>query len=185
MEKVEETNRATFASGCFWCAEAVFRRVRGVQKITSGYIGGTTERPTYDQVISGKAGHAEAVEMIFDPNDITYERLVEIFFATHDPTTLNRQGADVGTQYRSVIFYHSDDQRRTATSVLERLDRGNVYDRPIVTQILRAGIFYPAEEKHQDFYTKNTNKPYCQIVINPKLAKLRRKFALNLKTGTA
>jgi peptide-methionine (S)-S-oxide reductase len=185
MEQQEEQNLATFAGGCFWCTEAVFRRVRGVRKATSGYIGGTAVQPTYEQVINGKTGHAEAVEVTFDPMSIPYERLVEIFFATHDPTTLNRQGADVGTQYRSVIFYHTESQRRTAEGVLDRLEHEHAYDRPVVTQILRAGVFYPAEEKHQNFFAKNTSKPYCQIVINPKIAKLRRKFASDVETEGA
>ncbi|USN53369.1 MAG: peptide-methionine (S)-S-oxide reductase MsrA [Candidatus Nomurabacteria bacterium] len=172
---------ATFASGCFWCTEAVFKRLRGVLKVGSGYTGGTTEHPNYAALHQSRTGHAEAVQVEFDPSVIPYERLLDVFFATHDPTTLNRQGNDIGEEYRSVIFYHSEEQKAAAEGMIQKLEQEKVFANPIVTSIEPAQKFYPAEAEHQDFYDRNPNKPYCQIVIDPKIAKLRQKFAEYLK----
>lgn len=176
-----EQQLATFGGGCFWCTEAIFTRLNGVFKVTNGYAGGTMPEPSYDQVSSGRTGHAEAVQIEFDPSVISYEQLVEVFFLTHDPTTMNRQGADVGEQYRSVIFTHGEDQRKTADTVKARLEAEKVYDDPIVTQIVPADDFYPAETYHQDYYARNPDQPYCQVVINPKVRKLRETFKHLLK----
>lgn len=163
---------ATFASGCFWCSEAVFQRVGGVLKVTSGYMGGHVPDPTYEQVCTGETGHAEVIQVEFDADTIQYESLVRLFFRSHDPTTLNRQGNDVGTQYRSAIFTHSDEQAATAQAVKNELDRGGVYPNPIVTQIEPAQEFFPAEDFHQNFYRLHKTHPYCAAVITPKLSKL-------------
>jgi peptide-methionine (S)-S-oxide reductase len=173
--------KATFASGCFWCTEAVFQRLRGVSRVVSGYTGGTMPDPSYSDVAQGASGHAEAIELEFDPSVIPYERLLEVFFVTHDPTTRNRQGNDVGEQYRSVIFYHSDEQRRAAEKLKADLGEAGVFSSPIVTEILPAQPFYAAEKAQQDFYNQNPNQPYCQFVIDPKIAKLREKFRPYLK----
>jgi len=164
---------ATLAGGCFWCLEAVFQRLRGVVSVESGYTGGHVENPTYRQVCTGTTGHAEAVRITFDPEVISYRDLLDVFFEIHDPTTLNRQGADVGPQYRSAIFYHSEEQRATAESVIAELQAERYRDRPIVTEVVAAGEFYLAEPEHQDYYRRNPEAPYCRIVIAPKLAKLR------------
>jgi len=164
---------ATLAGGCFWCLEAVFQRLRGVVSVESGYTGGHFENPTYRQVCTGTTGHAEAVRITFDPEVISYRDLLDVFFEIHDPTTLNRQGADVGPQYRSAIFYHSEEQRATAESVIAELQAERYRDRPIVTEVVAAGEFYLAEPEHQDYYRRNPEAPYCRIVIAPKLAKLR------------
>lgn len=165
---------ATFAGGCFWCTEAIFKGLKGVEKVVSGYAGGTMPQPSYEAVSSGTTGHTEAIQITFDPNQISYETLLEVFFATHDPTTPNRQGADVGSQYRSVIFYHDAAQKRTA----EKLKKEIV---GAVTEIIPFTNFYPAEAYHQNYYAQNLDKPYCQVVINPKLTKLREKFSRLLK----
>lgn len=169
--------RATFGSGCFWCTEALFARVRGVVTVTSGYAGGKVAHPTYAQVCTGRTGHAEVVQIDFDPTIVSYLQLVEIFFLTHNPTTKNRQGNDVGPQYRSVIFTHSASQASTATAVRARLGAEHVFGQAIVTDIEAAPAFYPAEEYHQRYYAKNPAKAYCQLVIDPKVAKLRQRFA--------
>ena len=167
---------ATVGGGCFWCTEAVFQEVKGVHKVVSGYTGGTAPgRPTYREICSGLTGHAEVVQVTFDPDIITYVDILIIFMTTHDPTTLNRQGADTGTQYRSVIYYHNDTQEKTAKMVLEQMQQ--VYEKPIVTELSTLGIFYEAEKAHQDFYKNNSEQGYCQVVINPKLAKLRKLHA--------
>lgn len=167
---------ATVGGGCFWCTEAVFQEVKGVLKVVSGYTGGTAPgRPTYREICSGLTGHAEVVQVTFDPDIITYVDILIIFMTTHDPTTLNRQGADTGTQYRSVIYYHNDTQEKTAKMVLEQMQQ--VYEKPIVTELSTLGIFYEAEKAHQDFYKNNSEQGYCQVVINPKLAKLRKLHA--------
>jgi peptide-methionine (S)-S-oxide reductase len=168
---------ATFASGCFWCTEAVFSRLRGVTKVTSGYIGGHVANPTYEQVSNGTTGHAEALQVVFDPTVISYEQLVEVFFGTHNPTTLNRQGNDVGEQYRSAIFTHSQGQAVVAKAMITKLTADNTFGKPIVTTVEPATTFYPAEEYHRDYYTNNPDQPYCQIVISPKVVKLREKYA--------
>jgi peptide-methionine (S)-S-oxide reductase len=168
---------ATFGGGCFWCTEAVFRELRGVEKVESGYAGGTVPNPSYEAVCSGRTGHAEVVQVTFDPHVISYRDLLEVFFATHDPTTENRQGADVGTQYRSTILYHDDAQRRTAEAVIAELERDGAFPEPIVTKVEPFDRFYPAERYHQEYFARNPRQPYCQIVIAPKLAKFRQKFA--------
>ncbi len=174
---------ATFANGCFWCTEAVFQRLRGVSRVVSGYSGGKTPDPAYSDVSSGTTGHAEAIQLEFDPEVISYERLLDVFFATHDPTTRNRQGNDVGEQYRSIIFYHSDEQRRAAEKAKADLGEAHVFSSPIVTEILPASEFYPAERVHRNYYNENMNQPYCQYVIDPKLNTLRERFAPYLRPG--
>ena len=174
---------ATLAGGCFWCLEAVFERLRGVSKVVSGYSGGSLPHPTYHAVCTGMTGHAEAIQVSFDPAVIGYRELLELFFAFHDPTTLNRQGPDSGTQYRSAIFYHSPDQRRVAEEVMADLTAQHVFDRPIVTEVVPAAEFYPAEASHQKYFDRNGGQPYCQATIAPKVAKLRAKYADRLKAG--
>ena len=166
------TETATFGSGCFWCTEAVFQRMNGVLNVKSGYMGGTVPNPTYEQVSTGNTGHAEVIQVQFDPGGVSYEDLVRLFFQSHDPTTLNRQGHDVGTQYRSVIFTHTDAQAESARSIKAELDESGAFSNPIVTDIEPAPEFYPAEDYHQNFYTSNRNHPYCANIISPKLAKL-------------
>ena len=171
------TEVATFAGGCFWCLEAVFQNFRGVERVVSGYIGGTVENPTYEQVCTGRTGHAEAIQVTFDPSIITYRELLELFFAFHDPTTLDRQGPDTGTQYRSAIFPHDALQRHEAESVIAELTENKTFDDPIVTAIERNATFYPAEEYHQNYYRRNPNQPYCAVMIGPKVAKLRQGYS--------
>jgi len=168
--------KATFAGGCFWCTEAVYAELKGVKSVTSGYIGGSVPNPTYKDVCTGQTGHAEAIEIEYDPTVVPFEKLLEVFFATHDPTTLNRQGADVGTQYRSGIFYHDDDQKRIAAEVIAKLDAAEVFPGRIVTEVTKAGVFYPAEDYHQDYFANNPAQPYCQAVAAPKVAKVRKVF---------
>jgi peptide-methionine (S)-S-oxide reductase len=175
------TEAATLAGGCFWCLEAVFERLRGVSKVVSGYSGGSLPNPTYHAVCTGMTGHAEAIQVSFDPAVIGYRDLLELFFAFHDPTTLNRQGPDSGTQYRSAVFYHSPDQRRAAEQVVADLTARRVFDRPIVTEVAPAREFYPAEASHQQYFARNGGQPYCQAMIAPKVAKLRAKYADRLK----
>ena len=172
---------ATLAGGCFWCLDAVFRQLEGVVKVDSGYAGGRMENPSYRDVCSGMTGHAEVVQVEFDPSVITYRDLLGVFFTIHDPTTPNRQGADVGTQYRSAIFYHSPEQREIAEQVIDELNRNHVWDAPIVTEVKALTAFYPAERYHQDYYENNTEQPYCQVVIAPKVAKFRKAYLDRLK----
>jgi peptide-methionine (S)-S-oxide reductase len=172
---------ATLGGGCFWCTEAVFQEVVGVEHVESGYAGGDTPEPTYREVCSGTTGHAEVVQVHFDPSVISYRDILETFFLTHDPTTLNQQGADVGTQYRSVVFYHSPEQRLTAEGLIAELESDDVFDAPIVTEVVELDTFYPAEGYHQDYYRNNPNQGYCRVVIDPKLAKFRSRFADRLK----
>ena len=174
--------KATFGGGCFWCTEAVYAEIRGVKSVTSGYTGGRIPNPNYKQVCSGLTGHAEAVEIEYDPAVVPYEKLLEIFFATHDPTTLNRQGADVGTQYRSAIFYHDDTQKEIAKNVIEKLNESKVFPSPIVTTLEKAKVFYAAESYHQDYFANNGYQPYCQAVVAPKVAKVRKVFKELLKS---
>lgn len=182
MGSVEHSiETATLGGGCFWCLEAVFQQLKGVRSVDSGYAGGKTTSPSYEQVCSGITGHAEVVQVTFDPAAITYREILEVFFATHDPTTLNRQGADVGTQYRSAIFYHSPEQKVIAEQLIADLNSQHIWDRPIVTQIVPLTAFYPAENYHQSYYRDNPNQPYCQAVITPKVTKFRQKFAAKLK----
>lgn len=172
---------ATFGSGCFWCTEAIFERVKGVQKVVSGYSGGVTENPTYEEVCTGRTGHAECTQIYYDPSVITYDELLEIFWKTHDPTTLNRQGNDVGTQYRSVIFYHNQEQKQKAEFYKEKLEEEKVWDKPIVTEIVEFKKFYPAEDYHQNYYDNNPNQGYCAFVITPKVEKFEKIFKEKIK----
>jgi len=167
----------TLAGGCFWCMEAIFKPLRGVEEVVSGYLGGQVANPSYKAVCTGRTGHAEAIQIRFDPAVISYRRLLELFFAFHDPTTLNRQGVDEGTQYRSAIFYHSPDQQREAESLIRELTAVGIYPDPIVTEVTAAGTFYPAEAYHQDYYRLHPEKAYCAATITPKVAKLRAKYA--------
>jgi peptide-methionine (S)-S-oxide reductase len=176
------TEVATFAGGCFWCLEAVFRPLKGVERVVSGYIGGRVPNPSYEAVCTGLTGHAEAIQVTFDPSVISYRTLLELFFAFHDPTTLNRQGPDEGTQYRSAIFWHSVAQRADAERVLAELETSGDLPGRVVTELVPAEAFYPAEAYHQDYYERNPDKAYCRAMISPKMAKLRIKYAGMLKT---
>jgi peptide-methionine (S)-S-oxide reductase len=167
---------ATLGGGCFWCIDTIFRELQGVEKVGSGYAGGRMPNPTYRDVCSGMTGHAEVVQVTFDPSVLSFRDLLGVFFTIHDPTTPGRQGADVGTQYRSIVLYHSDEQRDTAKQVIDELNREKVWDDPIVTQLVPFTTFYPAEKYHQDYYSQNSNQPYCQIVIAPKVAKFRKAY---------
>lgn len=184
-ERSEQESRqratAVLAGGCFWCTEAVFQNVRGVQEVLPGYTGGKRPNPTYEQVCSGATGHAEAVEVRYDPDQISYRELLEIFFATHDPTTLNRQGNDVGSQYRSAVFYADDEQKRQAEQVIAQLEGEKVYDSPIVTKLEPLETFYQAEGYHRNYFRNNPNQPYCSVIIAPKVAKFRQKYADHLR----
>ncbi|MFD3275029.1 peptide-methionine (S)-S-oxide reductase MsrA [Aquirufa echingensis] len=166
----------TFGAGCFWCVEAVYQRLKGVHSVTSGYMGGQLKNPTYREVCSGLTGHAEVCQITYDPKVISFQTLLEVFWQTHDPTTLNRQGADTGTQYRSAIFAHTDEQLRLAEEWKTNLNAKHVFPNPIVTQIVQASAFYPAEDYHQDYYNQNGTEPYCQIVIKPKMDKFLKAF---------
>lgn len=173
---------ATLAGGCFWCLEAVYDQVQGVESVESGYVGGTVDHPTYEAVCSGQTGHAEAVRITFDPKAISYQELLEIFFVIHDPTTLNRQGNDVGTQYRSAIFYHSPEQRHTAEAVMASIAEQQLYERPVVTEVVPATTWYEAEAYHQEYFARNPFQGYCQFVVGPKVAKFRKQFTTRLKS---
>jgi peptide-methionine (S)-S-oxide reductase len=179
------TETATLAGGCFWCLEAVFNELRGVERVVSGYMGGQRPAPTYEEVCTGATGHAEVVQITYDPNTISYADILAVFFVVHDPTTLNRQGNDVGTQYRSAIFYHSDQQKTVAEQSVAELERGRVWGAPVVTAIVPASTFYPAEDYHQLYYARNSNQPYCRAVVAPKVAKLRTHFLSKLKKTVA
>ncbi len=167
---------ATFGGGCFWCTEAVFKELKGVESVTSGYSGGDIINPSYKEVTSGRTGHAEAIEIEFDSTVVSFSELLEVFFATHDPTTLNRQGADVGTQYRSAIFYHNDDQKRIAQEVIDQLNNEDVFNKTVVTEVTEWKNFFKAEKYHQNYYANNPSQGYCQFVIVPKLNKFRKIF---------
>jgi peptide-methionine (S)-S-oxide reductase len=180
----ESFETATLGAGCFWCVEAVFQELRGVHHVESGYAGGTVEHPTYEQVCRGVTGHAEAIQITFDPQVITFEELLDVFWRTHDPTTLNRQGPDVGTQYRSAIFYHNEQQRHSAEKSKQETDAAGLWPAPIVTEIVPFTNFYPAEAYHQNFYRQNPYQPYCTVMINPKLQKLRKEFPEKLANPT-
>ena len=177
-----QTETITLANGCFWCTEAIFQQVKGVEKVTSGYSGGHVVNPTYEQVCGKKTGHAEALQIEFDPKQVSVDELLEIFWQTHDPTTLNKQGNDEGPQYRSVVFYHNDAQKEKAIHYKTQLDAAKAYDKPIVTAIEPFTNFYPAENYHQDYYKNNGNQPYCYFVIRPKLEKFEKVFKDKLKT---
>lgn len=177
------TQLATLGGGCFWCLEAVYLELHGVEKVISGYAGGTVVNPSYKQICTGTTGHAEVVQLTFDPDQISFREILEVFFTIHDPTTLNRQGADVGTQYRSAIFYHDETQRQIAETMIAELDAARIWLNPIVTEVSPLDIFYEAEAYHQDYYRQNANQPYCHIVISPKVAKFRQKFAAKRKVS--
>ena len=179
MNKKMDT--ATFGAGCFWCVEAVFQRLEGVDTVVSGYMGGKIKQPTYREVCSGLTGHAEVIQLTYDPSVISYTELLEVFWMTHDPTTLNQQGADKGTQYRSVVFYHTEAQQQAANTYKERLTKANTFDKPIVTEITQASTFFPAEDYHQNYFNQNASQPYCSYVIQPKLKKLTHSFSDKLK----
>ena len=181
MTKTDHKEVATLGGGCFWCLEAVFQQLKGVEKVESGYAGGQLANPNYRQVCSGTTGHAEVVQVIFDPGTIAYKDILEVFFSTHDPTTLNRQGADIGTQYRSAIFYHTPDQKKIAEEVVEKIGSSGLWDGRIVTEITPFKAFYPAEDYHQEYYKTNPEQPYCQVVIAPKVAKFRKQYFEKLK----
>jgi peptide-methionine (S)-S-oxide reductase len=179
MTKQLET--ATFGGGCFWCTEAVFQQLQGVEKVVSGYAGGRVENPSYREVCSGSTGHAEVIQVTYDPATISYRDLLDVFLQTHDPTTPNRQGADVGTQYRSIILYQNDEEKAIAQQAIAETDAARVFDASIVTEITPLDRFYAAEEYHQDYFNSNPYQPYCQIVINPKVRKFRKSFGEKLK----
>jgi peptide-methionine (S)-S-oxide reductase len=182
MTENNNTEIATLGGGCFWCLEAVFEQLQGVISVKSGYAGGKVENPTYEQVCSGTTGHTEVVQISFDSTKITYRELLGVFFTVHDPTTLNRQGADVGTQYRSVIFYHNPEQQKVTQDIIKVMEASGTWEKPIVTEVEKFRNFYPAEEYHQGYYRHNSIQPYCQAVISPKLAKLRQRFLTKLKS---
>ncbi|MDB4947375.1 MAG: peptide methionine sulfoxide reductase [Gemmatimonadetes bacterium] len=172
---------ATLAGGCFWCIEAVFDELKGVEQVASGYTGGHVQNPTYEQVCGKRTGHAEAIQITFDPSVVSYRELLEVFFTVHDPTTKDRQGNDVGPQYRSAIFYHSPEQQATAVEVMAQVQRDDIWDGKVVTELAPAGAFYPAEAYHQEYFARNPNQPYCAFVVAPKVAKFRRKYMEQLK----
>lgn len=173
----DATEQATFGGGCFWCTEAIFRELQGVTAVVSGYSGGQVQNPSYEQVCAGRTGHAEVIQITFDPKLVSFEELLEVFWRTHDPTTLNRQGHDVGPQYRSVIFYHNEQQRQLAEEYKKKLNASGAFAAPVVTEIRPFDAFYPAEDYHQRYYERNGRQPYCQFVIRPKLEKFRQVFA--------
>jgi methionine-S-sulfoxide reductase len=183
MTMKENEEIATFGGGCFWCVEAIYERVEGVHSVTSGYSGGHVDNPDYQQVSTGLTGHAEVVQIRYDPDVVSFYELLEIFFKTHDPTTLNRQGADVGTQYRSIILYHSESQKRQAEEIIADLNAAGVYDRPIVTKVEPFEKFYPAEDYHQEYFENNPNQGYCRLVIQPKVEKFEKVFKDKLKSN--
>lgn len=172
-----DTELATVAGGCFWCIEAPFKELRGVESVTSGYCGGHVENPSYEAVCREETGHAEAVQIAYDPDELDYEDILAVFFTVHDPTTVDRQGPDVGSQYRSGVFYHDDDQKETTEAFIEELEADDIYDDPIVTEVSPLETFYEAEDYHQDYFEKNPSSTYCTVNINPKLSKLRERFA--------
>ena len=181
MNDSNNANTAIFAGGCFWCTEAVFLALEGVNTVVPGYIGGKTITPTYKEICTGETGHAEAIKITFDPNTLSFETLIEIFFATHDPTTRNRQGNDFGTQYRSEVFYIGENQKKITEEYIGLLNQSNAFVKPIVTQVSEAPVFYEAEDYHHDYYSRNKDQGYCSFVIAPKMQKLREKFQSNLK----
>jgi peptide-methionine (S)-S-oxide reductase len=184
-ERSEELQKATFGSGCFWCSEAVFQQIKGVHSVVSGYSGGLTQNPTYQEVCTGQTGHAEVIQITYDPNEVSYPELLEVFWQTHDPTTLNQQGADVGTQYRSVIFYHNQGQKEQAEHYKTELDKEHAFPKPIVTEIAHYDNFYPAEDYHQNYYNLHKSQGYCAAVIRPKVSKVKKVFKDKLKEPAA
>jgi peptide-methionine (S)-S-oxide reductase len=177
----KQTQLASFGGGCFWCTEAIFQKLEGVISVEAGYAGGHTNNPTYKDICSGETGHAEVIQISFDPKKIKYELLLEVFFSTHNPTTLNQQGADRGTQYRSVIFYHNLKQKKAATTIIENLEKNKVFNNPIVTKVVEINNYYKAENYHQNYYTNNPQNTYCNVVINPKLTKFMKQYKDQLK----
>lgn len=175
------TDVVTFGTGCFWCTEAIFQELKGVLSVISGYMGGHVENPAYEEVCSGTTGHAECLQIAYDPAIITYDELLQVFFESHDPTQLNRQGNDIGTQYRSAIFYHTEEQKQKAEHYKAELEKAGAYPNPIVTEITPAGIFYPAEDYHQNYYNSHGSQPYCYVVIRPKVEKFEKAFSNILK----
>ena len=178
---MDNLETATLAAGCFWCVEAVFDDLKGVEDVVSGYSGGHTENPTYQEVCSETTGHAEVVQIRFNPNELSFRELLQVFFTVHDPTTLNRQGGDIGTSYRSAVFYHSDEQKNVAEEVIAEINKEAIYVGPIVTEITAFEKLYPAEDYHQEYFANNPNQPYCAAVVGPKVAKFRQKFVARLK----
>lgn len=181
MSNKNDLDTATFGAGCYWCVEAIFQQLKGVEKVVSGFSGGQVKNPSYKEVCNGTTGHAEVIQLTYDPKVISFKELLEVFWTTHDPTTLNRQGADVGTQYRSAVFYHNEEQKKLAEEYKKKLNEEKVYDNPIVTEISAFDIFYPAEAYHQNYYNDNKEQGYCRIVIQPKLDKFKKVFAEKLK----
>ena len=181
IEKDSSYETATFGAGCFWCVEAVFLQINGVKSVVSGYSGGSVKNPTYKEICTGLTGHAEVCQIVYDPKVVSYATLLQAFFLSHDPTTLNRQGNDVGTQYRSVIYYHNKEQKQLSEQIKKELDASGAFNQPIVTEISPLGIFYQAEDYHQNYYNQNDNQPYCQFVIKPKLEKFEKVFNAHLK----
>ena len=177
----ENLDTATFGTGCFWCTEAIFQQLKGVKKVTSGYSGGHINNPTYKEICTGTTGHAEVIQLLYDPREISFDELLQVFWQTHDPTTLNRQGNDVGPQYRSAIFYQTEDQRRIAEHYKKELNEKKVFDNPIVTEISALKNFFPAEDYHQNYYNNNGDQPYCYFVIRPKLEKFEKVFKDKIK----
>lgn len=182
-EKENTKEIAIFAGGCFWCTEAVFKMLRGVYSVTSGYIGGKTKNPTYEQVCNGNTGHAEAIQIEFNPKEISFANLLTVFFGSHDPTTLNRQGNDIGTQYRSAIFYTTEEQKEIAENFIREINASSSEGKKVVTEVVPATDFYKAEAYHADYYTRNSDAPYCEVIINPKLEKVQKQFASLLKNN--
>lgn len=184
VNAIDKVDTATFGTGCFWCTEAIFEELNGVLRVTSGYSGGHVKNPSYKEVCTGETGHAECVQVVYEPAKISYDELLKVFFEVHDPTSLNKQGADVGTQYRSAIFYHSPEQKEKAEYYISELNKSGAYDKPVVTEIVPFKEFYKAEDYHQEYYANNMNtNPYCSIVIRPKLEKFQKVFANKLKTN--
>lgn len=181
MTTSKNLSEATFGGGCFWCTEAIFTELKGVESVASGYAGGQVKNPTYEDVCTGNTGHAEVIRINYDPNQVSFEKLLEVFFNTHNPTTLNRQGADRGTQYRSVVFYHNDQQKQEAEAMIAALSKAKVFDEPIVTEVSPISNYYPAENYHQDYFANNPNNSYCNFVIKPKLAKFMKQYKADLK----
>lgn len=181
IDNTAQLDTATFGNGCFWCTEAIFQDIKGVVKVTSGYSGGTVVNPTYKQICTGTTGHAEALQIIFNPAIVSYSELLQMFWYSHDPTTLNSQGNDVGTQYRSVVFYHTDEQKKEAEFYKKKLDEEKVFEKPIVTEITAFQKFYPAEDYHQNYYKENGAQPYCMYIIRPKLEKFKKVFGDKMK----
>jgi peptide-methionine (S)-S-oxide reductase len=183
MNNDQKYDTATFGGGCYWCVEAIYSDLKGVIKVLPGFSGGTTKNPTYKEVCTGETGHAEVCQIIYDPSVTSFHQLLEVFWASHDPTSMNKQGEDVGTQYRSVIFYHNEEQKEQALASMKQLSLSGIYDKPVVTAIEPYAVFYEAENYHHDYYTNHKDQPYCSMVIKPKLDKIRKKFSSFLKEG--